>query len=177
MPEGEVSDSVSGEEFQCYWKYIANKNTQSLASGVHFEHYKAASYDKDLSTLKAVKLLLAAATGIPLVRWGTGITILLEKVHANIYIDKMQAICIFEADFNYLNKFVFEKQMMGKALDAGIVPGPSGAVCKTWLKSQSRCSHVGPILQYCMVFTQYCGNRECRPGELLRCHCKLNSEY
>ena len=81
---------MSGEEFQCYWKYIANKNTQTLASGVHFGHYKVASYDKDLSTLQAVKLSLASATGIPLARWGTGITILLEKVAGNIYINKMQ---------------------------------------------------------------------------------------
>ena len=113
---------MSGEEFQRYWKYIANKNTHSSASGVHLGHYKAASYTKDLSTLQAVKLLLAAATGIPMACWGTGITILLEKVPGNIYIDKMQAICLFEADFNYLNTFSFAKQMMGKALDPGIVP-------------------------------------------------------
>ena len=93
-----------------------------MVSRVHFGHYKAASYNTNLFTLQAVKLLLAAATGIPLARWGTGITILLDKVPGNIYIDKMRAICLFEADFNYLNKFVFAKQMMGKALDAGIVP-------------------------------------------------------
>jgi hypothetical protein len=33
-----------------------------------------------------------------------------------------RARCLFEADFNYLNKFVFAKQMMDNALNAGIVP-------------------------------------------------------
>ena len=75
----------------------------------------------DLSTLEVAKLSLAAATGTPLARWGTGITIQLEKVPGNIHIDKLRAICLFEADYNYLKTFVFSKQMMNKALDASIV--------------------------------------------------------
>jgi hypothetical protein len=46
------------------------------------------------------KLTLAASTGAPLPCWGNGLTILLEKVFRNIYIDKMQAICHLEADYN-----------------------------------------------------------------------------
>jgi hypothetical protein len=33
-----------------------------------------------------------------------------------------RAKCLFEADFNYLNKYVFAKQMINNALTAGIVP-------------------------------------------------------
>ncbi len=40
----------------------------------------------------------------------------------NIYIVKMQAICLLEADYNWLNKFVFSKQMMDRAFREDIVP-------------------------------------------------------
>jgi hypothetical protein len=122
LPNGEVSDFISRDEYKQYWRYVVKEKTQPSASGVHFGHYKASSYDNDLSTLEAAKLSLTAATGIPLARWGTGITVLLEKVPGNIHIEKMRAICLIEADYNYLTKFVFAKQMMNKALDAGIVP-------------------------------------------------------
>jgi hypothetical protein len=98
LPDREVSDFLSRDEYKQYWRYVAKEKTQSSASGVHKGHYKASSYDNDLSTLEAAKLSFAAATGIPLARWGTRITVLLEKVPGNIHIDKMRAICLFEAD-------------------------------------------------------------------------------
>ncbi len=75
-----------------------------------------------LDIIKPAKITLAASTGVPLARWGNGLTVLLEKVFGNIYIDKMQAICLLEADYNWLNKFVFSKQMMDKAFEEDIIP-------------------------------------------------------
>jgi hypothetical protein len=43
-------------------------------------------------------------------------------VFGNIYIDKMRAICLLEANYNWLNKFVFAKQMMDKAFEGDIIP-------------------------------------------------------
>ncbi len=34
----------------------------------------------------------------------------------------MRAICLLEADYNWLNKFVLVKQMMDKAIQGGIIP-------------------------------------------------------
>jgi hypothetical protein len=34
----------------------------------------------------------------------------------------MQAICLLEANYNWLNKFVFAKQMMDKAFQGDIIP-------------------------------------------------------
>ena len=59
--------------------------------------------------------MLVVTMGIPLARWGNGLTVLLEKVFGNIYIDKMRAICLLEADYNWLNKFVFAKRMLDRA--------------------------------------------------------------
>jgi hypothetical protein len=48
--------------------------------------------------------------------------ILLEKVFRTIYIDKMGVICLLEANYNWLNKFVFTEQMMDKAYQGDIIP-------------------------------------------------------
>ncbi len=72
--------------------------------------------------MHSAKLTLAASTGVPLARWGNGLTVLLKKASGNIYIDKMWAICLFEADYNWLNEFVFAKQMMDKAFQVDIIP-------------------------------------------------------
>jgi hypothetical protein len=72
--------------------------------------------------MQAAKLTLAASTGVPLARWGNGLMVLLEKVFGNIYIDKMWAICLLEANYNWLNKFVFAKQMMDKAFQGDVIP-------------------------------------------------------
>jgi hypothetical protein len=119
--EEEVIYFVTTTDFQSYWSY-AYEEIQLLESGCHFGHYKVASHDKYLTALHCVKLTLVAMTGIPLARWGHGLTFLLEKVLRNIYIDKMRALCLLEAIYNWLNKHVFAKQMMDKALLEGIIP-------------------------------------------------------
>jgi hypothetical protein len=93
-----------------------------LESRCHRGHYKAASYGRYLLAMHAAKLTLAASTSIPLARWGNGLTVLLEKVFGNINIDKMWAIHLLEADYIWLNKFVFAKQMMDKAFQGEIIP-------------------------------------------------------
>jgi hypothetical protein len=121
MSEEEVVDFVMTTNFQHFWLH-AKEDIQSSELGVHFGHYKAAAHDWYLSALQAAKSTLAATTGVPLARWGNGLTVLLEKVFGNIYIDKMQAICLLEADYNWLNKHVFAKCMMDRAFQEDIVP-------------------------------------------------------
>ena len=48
---------------------------------------------------------------------GEGVTVLLEKIMGNNYINKLRAIRLFEADFNWINKLVFAKSMMSNATD------------------------------------------------------------
>jgi hypothetical protein len=72
--------------------------------------------------MHAAKLTLAASTGVPLAHWGSGLTVLLEKVFGNIYIDEMREICLLEVNYNWLNKFVFTNQMMDKAFQWEFIP-------------------------------------------------------
>jgi len=98
--EEEVVDFVTTTTyFQSFWQHTG-EDIQSSESGCHFGHYKAASHDK---------LTLAATTRIPLAHWGRGLTVLLKEVFGDIYIKKMRVMCLLEADYNWLNKYVFTK--------------------------------------------------------------------
>ena len=134
MSKEEVVDFVTTTDFQQFWLH-ADKEIQSSESGIHFGHYNAAARDWFLSALQAAKLMLAAMTGIPLAWWGNGLTVLLEKVFGNIYIDKTWTICLLEANYNWLNKYVFDKHMMDRAFQEDIVP------VKQFAKRGSQATH------------------------------------
>jgi hypothetical protein len=138
LSKEEVVDFVSTTDFQPYWQH-ANEDIQSSKSGCHFGHNKAASFDRYLSAMHAAKLTLAASTGVPLARWENRLTVLLKKVFGNIHIDKMWAIYLLEADDNWLNKFVFAKQVMDKAFEGDIIPKRGSQATEGVLTSRLFC--------------------------------------
>ncbi len=60
-----IKTTVSIFNYQDYWQG-ANEAIFSSYSRIHFGHYKAASLDRNLSTLHAAKLSACAKKGIPL---------------------------------------------------------------------------------------------------------------
>ena len=118
----EVAETfVKRKDFREWW-LTANENISSSKSGAHFGYYKAAAHSDSLSALHTAKLNLALETGTPLERWGHGLTVLLEKEFGAIYLDKLWAICLFEADFNWLQKLIFSKRMVTDARKNGLIP-------------------------------------------------------
>ena len=87
----EVATYVTLEDFQCFWR-TARERTGSSYSGLHFGHYIAVSFCPDLSLLHAAKLSICARNGVPLTRWGKGVTVLLEKILGNVFVHKLHAI-------------------------------------------------------------------------------------
>ena len=104
---------ITAEDFR-YWKK-AKEKTQSSRSGLHFGHYMAQAESDYLTNLQVRKLNLVMRRGVPLERWLHGLTVLLEKVAGKIDIDKLRAICLYEADFNWILKLIFSKRMMANA--------------------------------------------------------------
>ncbi len=102
---------MTPDDFQLFWQ-TARERTGSSYSGLHFGHYIAASFCPNLSALHATKLSICARNGVALARWGIGLTVLLEKIMGNVFVHKLQAICLLEADFNWWNKLIFAKRMM-----------------------------------------------------------------
>ena len=60
--------------------------------------------------------------GAPLDRWLNGLTVMLEKEKGNINIDKLRAICLFEAALNWVLKVVYAKRMMRNAREQDLIP-------------------------------------------------------
>jgi hypothetical protein len=48
--------------------------------------------------------------------------VLLEKILGNVFVHKLQAICLLAADFTWWNKLIFAKRMMQQAIKAGSIP-------------------------------------------------------
>jgi hypothetical protein len=64
-----------------------------------------------------------------------GRTVLLEKILGNVFVHKLRAICLLEADFNWWNKLIFARQMMHQAvLDGRILQ-------ECFAKKNSHCNY------------------------------------
>jgi hypothetical protein len=137
----EVATFVAVEDFQYFWQ-CTQECTGLLYSGLHFRHYKAASFCQDLSALHASKLSLVARKGVPLSRWNRGLTVLLEKIVGNVIVHKLRAIYLLEADFNWWNKLIFAKRMMQQAIKDGAIPQ------ECFAKKNSHCNYAVLIKQF-----------------------------
>lgn len=106
-----IEEEVKKEDFINYWRK-ARERTSSSLSGRHFGHYKAAAKSNILSEIHASFLHVAAQSGSCLNRWSKGLTVMLEKIKGNTKVDKLRAILLMEADFNFLNKLFFGNRLI-----------------------------------------------------------------
>ncbi len=122
MSSAEILTIITKKDFQDFWRRVDERASSSF-SGVTFSHYKAAATNLMLSAMHATYLTACAHRGLPLARWGIGLTVLLEKVAGNNFVHKLRAICLLEADFNLINKIIFAQRMLGTALANNLIPG------------------------------------------------------
>jgi hypothetical protein len=114
MSGAEIATQITAKEFQNFWQWV-NERTSSSFNRITFLHYKAATSHPILAVMHAAYLTACARKGVPFMRWGIGLTVLLEKVVGNNFVHKLRAICLLEADFNWINKVIFAKRMIGSA--------------------------------------------------------------
>ena len=105
------SSHIASSDFQKYWR-SAREKTSSSMSGRHFGHYKAAAKNPYLSSIHAGFCNTATHYGISVPRWETGLSVMLEKIKNNIKVDKLRAILLMEADFNFVNKLMFGHRLI-----------------------------------------------------------------
>ena len=88
------------------------------------------AHDDELSKLQIAKLNAAIRIGWPLQRWLHTVIALLQKEMGTIMVNKLRAICLFEADFNYVLKVIFAQRMMSKLNQRNLLPAEHHAkVC------------------------------------------------
>jgi hypothetical protein len=137
-----IKTTVTIDDYQEYLQG-SDKAISSYSKG-HRRRYKAASFNRDLSALQAAKLSACARKGVPLARWGVGLTVLLEKTRGNNLINKMRAICLLEADFNWHNKLIYARRMMSSALNKDLIPlecfAKKGSNCVNAVMTKKSCT-------------------------------------
>ncbi len=108
------------------------------------------SFCNNLLALHASKLSLVARKGVRLSRWNRGLTVLLEKIVGNVFVHKLRAICLLEADFNWWNKLVFAKRMMQQAIHAGAISQ------ECFAKKNSHCNYAVLTKQFFCDSSRVC---------------------
>jgi hypothetical protein len=116
-----ISGTLTKEDYKRYWKK-AREKTSSSYSGTHFGHYISAVDDDYLAETHALLIELAYSTGFSLPRWQVGLSAMLEKEKGVIRVDKLRAILLMEADFNFANKTIHGHWMMAHAEATGQIP-------------------------------------------------------
>ena len=111
---------MTTDTFQDWWK-TANKNIMSSMCGIHFSHYKTAATNDLLTSLHVAKLDLVLSSGKFLDRSCQSLMIFLQKEYGNIEFDKLRAVVLFEADFNWIQKIIFSGRMANMAVASGLI--------------------------------------------------------
>ena len=112
---------MSPDDFRKYWKQAREETSLSLR-GVHFGHYRAATKSDKITKFLSEKVTLIARTGLPPERWGSGLQVMLKKIAGIALVNKLRAILLMEADYNFFNKWAFGHQAIGKLYEMGYIP-------------------------------------------------------
>ena len=114
MTNENITLTITSEEFQHFWKRMKERVASSY-SGIYYGHYKATVHSDKISTFFSKNITLVSKTGVPPERWSYGLTVILEKIASLALVNKLRAILLFEADFNFHNKLIFGSKMLNVA--------------------------------------------------------------
>ncbi len=120
--EDHAEITLGESEFWYYWRIFREKTSSSI-SGAHGGHYKCIIFSDIVTNFLSRKITLIVRGGCPPECWGHGLQVHLEKVAGVALVNKLRAILLMEADFNYMNKWVFGYQAINKMYALGYIPG------------------------------------------------------
>jgi hypothetical protein len=113
--------SISNNDYRHFWRRV-NENTSSSISGLHFGLYKAAMRSDIITSFLADKISVIGSYGCPPSRWSCGLQVMLEKVAGVALVNKLRAILLMEADYNFFNKWVFGHMAINRLYEEGYIP-------------------------------------------------------
>ncbi len=112
---------IMPEDFKQFRKRVGEFTSSSM-SVIHYGHYKAAIQCNISTRILAQQLTVVAQSGIPPESWSVGLQVMLEKIAGVCLVEKLQAIQLYEADFNCYNQLVFGKVAMDSLNSIGYTP-------------------------------------------------------
>jgi len=92
-------------EYKSSWEWAREPMALSPSS-IHFGHYIAGVANNIVGKLNAILANEWLTSGMVPARWTKTLNVMLEKLAGNDNIKKLQIIMLFEADFNYNNKWL-----------------------------------------------------------------------
>jgi hypothetical protein len=105
---------AQGQPLPLLLRKVFKEKTSSFISLIHASHYKTAIYLNVVTNFLSRKITLIAKGGCPPDRWGHGLQVMLEKVARVALVNKLRAILLMEADFNYMNRWVFSYKAINR---------------------------------------------------------------
>ncbi len=78
--------------------------------------------DEASTKVLAQQLTVIARSGIPPEDWSVGLQVMLEKIAGVCLVEKLQAIQLYDVDFNCYNQFIFGKHAMQTLTQRGYIP-------------------------------------------------------
>ena len=112
---------VTKKDYQTYWPRL-KENTSSSFSGFHLGHHMSAAKSDEMSELLADQMNLIISSGVCPTRWGVALQVLLEKIAGVSLVSKLRSIQLYEADYNWFNKLIFNDQAMAALNATGFMP-------------------------------------------------------
>jgi len=112
---------ITNDDYRTFWRKV-NESTSSSISGLHFGVYKAAMTSEAITSFLADKLSVTGSYGCPPTRWACGLQVMLEKVAGVALVNKLRAILLMEADYNFFNKWVFGYHAINRLYEEGYIP-------------------------------------------------------
>ena len=103
-----IQPGITREEYQYRWAK-AKEKTSSGGTTLHFGHCKSMAQNNGLAQLDAMFLSSAMKSGYSYSSWRKGVDCTLQKKANSLRVDKLRTIVLFEADFNFVNKFISRK--------------------------------------------------------------------
>ncbi len=88
LHDGHLKITLNAEYFKYYWRRVQEKTSSSI-SGIHFGHYKTATYSETITDFFAGKITMIARCGCPPECWGHGLQVLLEKIAGVALVTKL----------------------------------------------------------------------------------------
>jgi len=83
----------------------------SSASGIHFSHYMAGTFNPVILVVNAMLADIPLQTGFLYSQWKKGLNVMIEKMVGDFNVEKLCILLLFEADFNANNKWIGQAVM------------------------------------------------------------------